>query len=218
MLAPGASRRCWDGLRGMRLSAGAGTKGKRLYDWVYCELADLEADEYNENLPRVWTRGLLIRRSLTDSELAFFTTWCPAGTPIETLVAVEGRRWSIEDALETAKRSWVWRTTTLAPGTISSIFRGSLDPSGHQHLRKRGRRLFLPQDLRRTLSAILRRHWPDQDCGLGSVRQPHGGWRGSLLCDVLPSDGSGRSVAQGGVRSHPLGVVLPCADPGLRLP
>jgi SRSO17 transposase len=86
-----------------KLSAGAGTKGERLYDWAYCELADLEADEYNESLPGVWTRGLLIRRSLTEGELAFFSTWCPAGTPIGTLVAVEGRRWAIEDAFETAK-------------------------------------------------------------------------------------------------------------------
>lgn len=86
-----------------RLSAGAGTKGERLYDWAYLELADLEADEYNESLPGVWTRGLLIRRSLTDGELAFFTTWCPAGTPIGMLVAVEGRRWAIEDAFEAAK-------------------------------------------------------------------------------------------------------------------
>jgi SRSO17 transposase len=86
-----------------RLSAGAGTKGERLYDWAYCELADLEADEYNASLAGVWTRGLLIRRSLMDRELAFFTTWCPAGTAIETLVSVEGRRWAIEDAFETAK-------------------------------------------------------------------------------------------------------------------
>ncbi len=86
-----------------RLSAGAGSKGERLYDWAYCELADLEAAEYDEALAGLWTRGLLIRRSLTDGELAFFTTWCPAGTGIATLVAVEGRRWAIEDAFETAK-------------------------------------------------------------------------------------------------------------------
>ena len=86
-----------------RLSAGAGTKGERLYDWAYCELADLDAGEYDESLSGLWTRGLLIRRSLTDRELAFFSTWCPAGTGIETLVAVEGRRWAIEDAFETAK-------------------------------------------------------------------------------------------------------------------
>jgi SRSO17 transposase len=87
----------------VRLSAGEGTKGARLYDWAYVELADLEADEFNPALVGTWTRGLLIRRSLTDGARAFFSTWCPAGTGIETLVAVEGRRWAIEDAFETAK-------------------------------------------------------------------------------------------------------------------
>ena len=86
-----------------RLSAGVGSKGERLYDWAYSELADLEAAEYDEALSGLWTRGLLIRRSLTDGELAYFTTWCPAGTRIATLVSVEGRRWAIEDAFETAK-------------------------------------------------------------------------------------------------------------------
>ena len=94
----------------VRLSAGEGTKGARLYDWAYVELADLEADAFNPALvgtnPALvgtWTRGLLIRRSLNDGALAFFSTWCPAGTPIAMLVAVEGRRWAIEDAFETAK-------------------------------------------------------------------------------------------------------------------
>src|ERR671917_1066491 len=87
----------------VRLSAGEGTKGARLYDWAYVELADLEADEFNPALVGTWTRGLLIRRSLTDGARAFFSTWCPAGTGIETLVAVEGRRWAIEDAFDTAK-------------------------------------------------------------------------------------------------------------------
>jgi SRSO17 transposase len=86
-----------------RLSAGVGTKGARLYDWAYLELADLEAAEYNEDLTGLWTRGLLIRRTLADGDLAFFSTWCPAGTPIDELVRVEGQRWAIEDAFETAK-------------------------------------------------------------------------------------------------------------------
>jgi SRSO17 transposase len=86
-----------------RLSAGEGTKGPRLHDWAYLELADLEAAEYGDGLPGPWTRGLLIRRSLTDGDLAYFTTWCPAGTGIEILVNVEGRRWAIEDGFETAK-------------------------------------------------------------------------------------------------------------------
>src|SRR5690348_16127952 len=86
-----------------RLSAGEGTKGPRLYDWAYLELADLEAAEYEDGRAGLWTRGLLVRRSIADGECAYFTTWCPAGTAIETLVKVEGHRWTIEDAFETAK-------------------------------------------------------------------------------------------------------------------
>jgi SRSO17 transposase len=88
-----------------RLSAGEGTKGPRLHDWAYLELADLdgEAEGYAGSRAGPWTRGLLVRRSLADGECAYFSTWCPAGTAIETLVKVEGHRWAIEDAFETAK-------------------------------------------------------------------------------------------------------------------
>ncbi|PKP91124.1 MAG: IS701 family transposase [Alphaproteobacteria bacterium HGW-Alphaproteobacteria-14] len=89
-----------------RLSAGEGTKGARLHDWAYCELADLEAGEYDDAQSGLWTRGLLIRRNISDGDLAFFTTWCPAGTSIQTLVAVEGHRWAIEDSFETAKNEF----------------------------------------------------------------------------------------------------------------
>lgn len=89
-----------------RLSAGEGTKGPRLHDWCYLELADLDAKEFNEENSGVWTRGLLIRRNIDDSELAYFTTWCPKGTTIECLVGVEGHRWSIEDSFETAKNEF----------------------------------------------------------------------------------------------------------------
>lgn len=86
-----------------RLSAGAGSKGPRWHDWCYLELADLAADQFNDANHGQWTRGLLIRRNIVDGDLAYFTTWCPAGTSIETLVEVEGYRWSIEDSFETAK-------------------------------------------------------------------------------------------------------------------
>jgi SRSO17 transposase len=85
-----------------RLSAGEGTKGARLHDWAYCELADLDAGD-DDQRTGLWTRGLLIRRNIADADLAFFSTWCPAGTGIETLVKVEGHRWAIEDSFETAK-------------------------------------------------------------------------------------------------------------------
>src|SRR4051812_19756748 len=41
----------------IRLSAGEGTKGARLYDWAYLELADLVADEFNPTLMGLPTRG-----------------------------------------------------------------------------------------------------------------------------------------------------------------
>ena len=40
-----------------RLSAGAGTKGPRLHDWCYVELADLEAEEFNDDNHGLWTQG-----------------------------------------------------------------------------------------------------------------------------------------------------------------
>ena len=86
-----------------RLSAGEGTKGARLYDWAYCELADLDACEYDDQRTGLWTRGLLIRRTIADGDMAFFSTWCPGGTGIATLVKIEGHRWAIEDSFETAK-------------------------------------------------------------------------------------------------------------------
>ena len=86
-----------------RLSSGEGTKGPRLHDWAYVELADLEAGQYNDTLAGEWTRGLLIRRNIACGDLAFFSTWCPEGTPMAKLVAVEGHRWAIEDSFETAK-------------------------------------------------------------------------------------------------------------------
>jgi SRSO17 transposase len=89
-----------------RLSAGAGTKGPRLHDWCYLELADLEAEDFNDENHGLWTRGLLIRRNIADGDLAYFTTWCPAGTTIATLVNVEGHRWPIEDSFETAKNEF----------------------------------------------------------------------------------------------------------------
>jgi SRSO17 transposase len=67
-------------------------------------LATLRADVLDPALDQsLWTRGLLVRRSLSHGALSYFTTWCPACTPIQMLFAVEGRRWALEDAFETAK-------------------------------------------------------------------------------------------------------------------
>jgi SRSO17 transposase len=77
-----------------RLSAGAGAKGPRLYDWVRVPIRPLsEPDRY-------W---LLIRRSLTDGELAHYLCFCPPTASLADLVDVAGRRWAIEESFQTAK-------------------------------------------------------------------------------------------------------------------
>ncbi len=58
-----------------RLSAGDGAKGARLYDWACLELAKLGADEFNPTLPGIWTRGLLVRRTIADGAHALFAAW-----------------------------------------------------------------------------------------------------------------------------------------------
>jgi SRSO17 transposase len=108
----------------VRRSAGDGTKGPRLYDWAYLELAYLEAEDVGyAGSPTVWTRGLLIRRSLADQSLAFFTTWCPQGTPLAVLVRVGSR--AAVGRSRTGSRpprpSWDWITTRRAAGTAGTV-------------------------------------------------------------------------------------------------
>ena len=102
----------------VRLSAGDGAKGPRLYDWAY---------RPHSGAPEGWQKALLIRRSLARPEdLTFYLTLAPAGTPLARLVQVAGTRWTIEACFEAAKgevgladyevRSWTgWhRHITLA--------------------------------------------------------------------------------------------------------
>lgn len=59
-----------------RLSAGEGAKDERLFDWVYLELADLDAKDFDATLPGAWTRGLLIRRNI-----AVMSRWSCSPSP-----------------------------------------------------------------------------------------------------------------------------------------
>jgi SRSO17 transposase len=77
-----------------RLSAGDGAKGPRLYDWTWMPIRPLSERD------RFW---LLVRRSLTDGELAHYLCFAPVGTTLPDLVAVAGRRWAIEESFQTAK-------------------------------------------------------------------------------------------------------------------
>ncbi len=141
--------------RGQHDALDEGTKGPRLHDWAYLELADLDAGQYNSVLAGEWTRGLLIRRNIADGDLAFFSTWCPKGMPMEKLVSVEGHRWAIEESFEAAKnelgldhnetRSWHgWHRhvslVTLAFAMMTAIrHRANAGPPKKTMLRRRTR-------------------------------------------------------------------------------
>jgi SRSO17 transposase len=105
---------CW-----LRVSAGPGAKGHRWYAWSRLPLDSAGA-------PQGWARWLLVRRSLTTGELAYYVCAGPAGLPLVALVRVAGTRWRVEEAFQASKglcgldqhqvrrwRSW-YRWVTLA--------------------------------------------------------------------------------------------------------
>ena len=85
-LARSAPRKGWQ-----RLSAGLGSKGHRLYDWL---LLDPGAD----------THQLLVRRSISKpSELAYYICHTRHPVPVAELVRVAGSRWAVEETFQFAK-------------------------------------------------------------------------------------------------------------------
>jgi hypothetical protein len=82
---------CW-----LRISAGQGAKGRRWYAWTQVVLNSTGA-------PTGWGRWLLVRRSLTSGELAYYLCAGPAGLPLVALVRVAGSRWRVEEAFQAGK-------------------------------------------------------------------------------------------------------------------
>ncbi len=81
-------RRAWQ-----KLSAGAGAKGHRFYDWA---LADITDD-------RPGHHQLLVRRNRRTGELAFYRCYSATQVPLSTLVQVAGRRWTVEETFQSGK-------------------------------------------------------------------------------------------------------------------
>jgi SRSO17 transposase len=86
----GVKKREWH-----RLSAGAGSKGERLYNWARVQVPTTARDG--------WSRWLLFRKNPTTGELAYYKCAGPADSPLEELVRVAGARWAIEVCFEQAK-------------------------------------------------------------------------------------------------------------------
>jgi SRSO17 transposase len=109
-----------------RLSAGAGSKGERLYSWAWINLQPEDTDQDTDDSADTGHHYLLIRRNDSTGELAYLRCYSPHWVPLRTLVTVAGQRWRIEESFQAAKglvgldqhqvRRWTsWhRWTTLA--------------------------------------------------------------------------------------------------------
>ncbi|MFI8221203.1 IS701 family transposase [Streptomyces sp. NPDC085932] len=89
-LAARIPKRAWQ-----RLSAGAGAKGERYYDWAQIDIHDAAG------WPGQWC--LLVRRNRRTGELAFYRCFSPRPVPMSELVRVAGRRWTIEETFQASK-------------------------------------------------------------------------------------------------------------------
>jgi SRSO17 transposase len=127
-LAAGLPRRAWQ-----QLSAGAGAKGHRYYDWAWIALTHLDPtreDPTDPQDPQCW--WLLVRRHRHTGELAFYRCYCPHLVPLRELVRVAGRRWTVEESFQAGKglagldehqvRRWTsWQRWTLLAMTAHAL-------------------------------------------------------------------------------------------------
>jgi SRSO17 transposase len=84
-LAASAPKRGWQSL-----SCGAGSKGQRLYDWLLID-------------PHAGGHPLLVRRSISSGELAYYIVGMHRPVPVAELVRVVGCRWGVEETFQFAK-------------------------------------------------------------------------------------------------------------------
>jgi SRSO17 transposase len=84
-----------------RLSAGAGAKGPRVYDWAAAQLPVIDFFDGAEPTHHRW---VLARRGLKrPDEIAYYLCYAPAGTTVAELVRIAGSRWAIEECFQAAK-------------------------------------------------------------------------------------------------------------------
>jgi SRSO17 transposase len=125
------------------LSAGAGSKGPRLFAWARIELAPPEISG--------WQRWLLIRRSLDERadpvEMAYVLIFAPTGTSLEEMVEAFGARWTVEQCFEEAKgevgldeyevRSWHGWYRHITLSMLSLAFLTALRACGEETILKK---------------------------------------------------------------------------------
>ncbi|WP_425363716.1 IS701 family transposase [Candidatus Tisiphia endosymbiont of Hybos culiciformis] len=77
-------------------SAGKGSKGERVYEWLLIKRNEINS--FSE-----FEKFLLIRRSMSTGELAFYSVMAPKNRSLQELAMAAGSRWSIEECFEMAK-------------------------------------------------------------------------------------------------------------------
>lgn len=163
VLAKEVLKRAWQ-----RLSAGAGAKGHRFYEWAVVDLTGANSSQ------------LLIRRNPSTSELAFYRCYSPAPVvPLTALVRVAGSRWRVEEFFESAKglagldehqirryTSWSrWVTLAMLAHAFLAVVRadehtrqpasGNLVPLTYNGIQS----LFIALVIRPVHEAVHRLHW-----------------------------------------------------------
>ncbi|MGW4608425.1 IS701 family transposase [Streptomyces sp. NPDC004532] len=115
-------KRAWQ-----KLSAGRGAKGQRFYDWAVVDLV----------APTPGSHQLLIRRSRTTGELAYFRCHFTESVPVTVLVKTAGSRWRVEETFQAEKglagldehqvrryRSWTrWVTLAMLAHAFLAVVR-----------------------------------------------------------------------------------------------
>jgi SRSO17 transposase len=79
-----------------RLSAGAGSKGERTYDWAWIAITPPDGETGGCHSP-------LVRHRTSDSERAFYRCRSPQPVPLHALIRVAGTRWNVETRFQTGK-------------------------------------------------------------------------------------------------------------------
>ncbi|MFF1838832.1 IS701 family transposase [Streptomyces sp. NPDC058231] len=129
-LAKRVPKRAWQ-----KLSAGAGAKGHRFYDWAVIDLTHPDPSSHQ----------LLIRRNRSTGELAFYRCYSPTPVPLTTLVKVAGSRWRVEETFQSGKglagldehqvrrfTSWTrWVTLAMLAHAFLAVVRA--DEQARQH-------------------------------------------------------------------------------------
>lgn len=152
-------------------SAGAGSRGQRVYAWGYLALDSTGTDG---------ERGLLVRWNRRKDEYAYYLTYLPQnaeGAGLARLIRIAGLRWPIETTFQDAKgcfgldqhqmRKWTsvrrWITLAMLAACATAI--------AHQNVRDAGSRLTLT-GLARLYGEITRavhhddfhNHWAEWIC------------------------------------------------------